>query len=133
MICTTLNNLYYVEWFVLRWMTCTTLNDLHYADWFFSVEWFVQRWKIRTTLNDLYNVEWFALRWKICTTVNDLYFVKRFVQRWMRPFILIYKELRFFFKIFLKSLFWAPKLHGPKSIKRCPNYSNSACEIISLI
>ena len=89
MICTALKDLYYVEWFVLRWMICITLNDLHY------VEWFVLRWKIWTTLNDMYYVEWILLRWMICITLNDLYNVEwfftslqnlcdleRFVQRW---------------------------------------------------
>ena len=68
MICTTLNDLYYAEWFVL-----TTLNDLYY------VERFVLCWMIRTTLNDLY-----LLRWMICTyhvecvlnTLNNLSLVE---------------------------------------------------------
>ena len=75
MICTTLN-MYYVEWFVLRWVICTTLNDLNY------VVWFVQHWIICTALNDLYYVEWFVLRW-ICTTLNDLQSVERFALSWM--------------------------------------------------
>ena len=49
----TLNNLYKVEWYVLRWMICTMLNDLY------------------NTLNGLYFVEWFELRWVICTLLND--------------------------------------------------------------
>ena len=78
MICTTLNDLYYVEWFVLRWMICITLNDLYY------VEWFVLRWKIWTTLNDLYSVELFAQSWIICSTaLNDLYYVEWVLLRWM--------------------------------------------------
>ena len=77
MICTTLNDLYYVEWFVLRWMIWTTLNDLNY------VEWYVQSWKICTTLKDLYYVEWFVLLWMICTTLNDLNYVEWYVQSWM--------------------------------------------------
>ena len=91
MICTALNDMYYLEWFVLRWMIWTTLHNLH------SVELFVvQRWIICTILNDLYYVEWFLLRWMICTTLNDLllpckicaisndlYSVERFVLRSM--------------------------------------------------
>ena len=78
MICTTLNDMYYVEWFVLRWVICTTLKDLSY------VEWFVQRWIICTELNCLqYCVEWFVLRWMSFITLNDLYYVEWFVQRWM--------------------------------------------------
>ena len=66
MICTTVNDLYYVEWYTLRWMICTAaLNYLY------SVESSVQRWMICTTLNDLHNIEWFLLRWKICTTLNN--------------------------------------------------------------
>ena len=95
MICNTLNDLYCVEWFELRWMIYTTLNNLY------SVEWFVLRWTICSTLNglyyierfalglmicttlkDLYNVEWISLRWKICTTLNDLYFVEWILLRW---------------------------------------------------
>ena len=91
MICIMLNDLYYIDWFVLRWMIWTTLHDLY------SVELFVvQRWFICTTLNDLYYVEWFVLRWIICKTLNDfllpckicatskgLYSVDWFVLRWM--------------------------------------------------
>ena len=78
MICTALKDLYYVEWFVLRWMICTTLSDLYY------VEWFVLRWKIWTTLNDLYSVELFAQSWIICSTgLNDLYYVEWALLRWM--------------------------------------------------
>ena len=51
MICTTLNEMYYVEWFALPWMICTVLNGLYY------VGWFVLRWMICTTLNDLYYVD----------------------------------------------------------------------------
>ena len=81
-ICT---DLYYVEWFVLRWMICITLNDLYYVDWF------VLRWKIWTTLNDLYSVQFFAQSWIICstalndlyTTLNEFYYDRWFVQRRM--------------------------------------------------
>ena len=99
MICTALNDLYYVEWYVLRWMICIMLSDLYYVErlelrWMICaalnylhiVELFVvQRWMICHTLNEFY-VEWFVLRWmicitlydfllrcKICTTSNDLY------------------------------------------------------------
>ena len=70
-----LNDLYYIE-YVLRWMICTTLSDLYY------VEWFELRCMICTALNYLYSVEWFVLRW-ICTTLNDLQSVERFALRWM--------------------------------------------------
>ena len=99
MIYTALIDLYYIVWFVLRWIIwtklhdlpsvelfvvqrwiiCTTLNDLYY------VEWFVQRWMIfyflakfvrprmiRTALKDLYYVEWFGVPWMICITLNHL-------------------------------------------------------------
>ena len=85
MICITLNDLYYVEWFVLRWMIWTTLHDLY------NVELFVQRWIIFTRLNDLYYVEWFVQCWMIfyflsnfvrprmiCTALTDLYYVEWF-------------------------------------------------------
>ena len=105
MIYITLNDLYCVEWYILRWMICTT-----YVEWLvlrciiwtalhdlYSVELFVvQRLIICTTLNDLYFVEWFVLRWMICTTSNafliprkictaltDLYYVEWFGVRWM--------------------------------------------------
>ena len=77
MICITLNDFYYDEWFALRWMICTAMNDLYF------VEWFVLRWTICTALNDLYYVEWFLLRWVICTTLNDLNYVAWFAQRWI--------------------------------------------------
>ena len=96
MICTGLNDLYYdqwlvlrwmiwtnVEWFILRLMICTLLNDLY------SVEWLVLRWTICTKLNDLYYVEKLALHWIICTTLKDLYkvdwflLIGKFVLRWM--------------------------------------------------
>ena len=64
----TLNDLYYVEWFVQRWMifyfvakfvpprmTCT-------AKELYSVERFVLRWMIRSAMDDLHNVESFGLR-----------------------------------------------------------------------
>ena len=72
MICTTLNDFYYIERFVLHWMIYSALNDLY------CVEWFVQRWTISTMLKDLYNVEWFVQRWKICTTLDDWYCVEWF-------------------------------------------------------
>ena len=89
MICTTFNDiritlsdLYYVEWFVLRWKIWTTLNDLY------SVELFVVRWMNWTTLHDLHNVELFvAQRWMICTTLNDLYYVEWFVPCWMIVYV----------------------------------------------
>ena len=78
-ICTAFNNdLYSVEWYVLRWMICTTLNDMYY------VEWYVLRWVICITLSDLYYVERFELSWMICTALNYLHRVELFVvQRWM--------------------------------------------------
>ena len=93
--------MYYVEWFVLRWMICTTLNDLHCVEWFvlcwmicitlndmYYVEWFVLRWMICTTLHDLHSVELFVQCWIICTTLNGLYYVKWLVQRWMNFYFL---------------------------------------------
>ena len=89
-ICTTLNDLWYVEWFVLRWKIWTTFNGLY------SVELFVQRWIIcSTALNDLYYVEWFVQRLKVfyfvakfvpsrtTCTAKELYSVERFVLRWV--------------------------------------------------
>ena len=90
-ICTALKALYYLKWFVLRWMIYTTLNDMYY------VEWFVLRWKTWTTLSDLRSVELFAYSWIICSTalndlsvirwmsftLNDLYYVEWFVLRCM--------------------------------------------------
>ena len=70
MICTTLNDLYYVEWFLLCWMICTMLND------------FLLRYKICTTSNDLYN-QGIIQRWKNCTTFNDSDCDGWFVQRWI--------------------------------------------------
>ena len=73
-----MEDLYYVEWFVLRWVICITLKKLYY------VKWFVLRWKIWTTLNDLYSTELFAKSWIICSTaLNDLYYVEWVLQRWM--------------------------------------------------
>ena len=84
-ICTTLNDLYYVEWYVLRWMICITLSDLYYAERF-ELRWMictalnylhrvglfvVQHLTICTALNGFYYIEWFVLRWIICTTSND--------------------------------------------------------------
>ena len=73
MICTTLNNMYYVERFVLRSVICTTFKDLNYvSNDLYSVELFAQSLIIcSTTLNDFYYVEWVLLRWMICTTLND--------------------------------------------------------------
>ena len=51
-----LNYCYYFEWPLLHWMICTTLNDLCH------VGWFILRWMIwttlmiYTTLNDFCNV-----------------------------------------------------------------------------
>ena len=74
----TLNDFYYVEWFVQRWIICsTTLNYLDYVEWFilrwmifYFVVKFVWPRMICTALKDLYNVEWFGVRWMICTTLN---------------------------------------------------------------
>ena len=64
----TLNDLYYVEWFVQRWIIfyfvakfvpprmSSTAKELY------SVERFVLRWMIRSAMDDLYNVESFGLR-----------------------------------------------------------------------
>ena len=42
----------------------------------------------------------------------------------LQPFIIIYKEFKFFcHRRVYKSLIWASKLSGPKSIKQCPNSS----------
>ena len=80
MISTTLNEMYYVEWFVQRWIICsTTLNYLDYVEWFilrwmifYFVVKFVRPRMICTALKDLYYVEWFGVRWMICTTLNHL-------------------------------------------------------------
>ena len=79
-ICITLNNLYKVEWYVLRWMICTMLNDLfNTLNVLYFVEWFELRWVICTLLNncntlkDWHHNGWFALRSMICTAVEDLY------------------------------------------------------------
>lgn len=65
-IFTTLNDLYYVERFLLRWKICIKLRDLYY------VERFVQRCKMCTALNYLYKDGRFELRWIICTTLNHM-------------------------------------------------------------
>ena len=84
MICTTLNDLCCVEWYVLPWMICTTLSGLY------NVEWFELRCMICTALNYLYSVELFVVqRWIICDTLNDLYYVEWFVQRWMIFYFLV--------------------------------------------
>ena len=73
-----MKDLYYAEWFAVRWMICITLNALCY------VERFELRWMICTALNYLYRDELFvAQRWMICTTFNDLYYVEWFVKHWM--------------------------------------------------
>ena len=79
MICTTLNDLNYVAWFVQRWIICITLNYLYYVEWFVqrwiifhSLEKFVQPGMICTALRNFYYVEWFGVRWMICTTLNHL-------------------------------------------------------------
>ena len=105
MICTTSNNMYYVEWFALRgvicttvrWMIWTTLNDLcsvelfvqqwiicstalnclHYVKWFVKVEWFAERWMI------FYFVSRFVWPQMICTALNNLYYAELFGVRWI--------------------------------------------------
>ena len=78
MICTALKDLYYVEWYVLRWMICITFGDLYY------VERFELRWMICTALNYLHRVELFVVQcWMICTTLNEFFYIEWFVQRWM--------------------------------------------------
>ena len=69
---TALNDLHYVEWFVLRWIIRITLNDFLLRCKFcttsidlYSVESFVRRWMIRCAMDDFYNVEWFGLQWII--------------------------------------------------------------------
>ena len=59
------NDLYSVEWFILRWMICIMLHDLYYLVRF-ALHWMI------TVLNDLYRAEWFALRYKICTELKNL-------------------------------------------------------------
>ena len=79
-----MDDLYCIEWLVLRWMICIMLNDLYY------VEWFVLRWMIWTTLHDSHSVELFVQHWIICSTVlNYLYYVEWFVQRWMIFYFLV--------------------------------------------
>ena len=72
-------DLYSVERFTLRWMICVTLNNLHYVEWFiqrwaifYILEKFVQPQMICTVLKDLDYVEWFGVRSMICTTFNHL-------------------------------------------------------------
>ena len=36
----------------------------------------------------------------------------------LRPLVIIYNKLKFFFQIFSKSLIWAPKLHAQKIDKK---------------
>ena len=50
MICTTLNDLYCVEWSVLRWMICTALNDLYYVEWFALHSFFIRTSKFCLSL-----------------------------------------------------------------------------------
>ena len=68
----TLKNVYNVEWFVLcwmicttRWMVCTLLNDLNYVESFVLCE------MICVTLKDCHYVGWFALGSVICTGITD--------------------------------------------------------------
>ena len=81
-----LKDLHNVEPSVQSWMICTTLNDLYYSQWFVQrVEWFVLCWIIWTswvictllndcnTLKDWYHNVWFALGSMICTGVKYLY------------------------------------------------------------
>ena len=74
MICTTLNDLYYVEWFVQHWMICNSLNYMYYVEWYvlhsYFSEWFVQHWMICTALNDSDYAGWFVQRWIIWTTMS---------------------------------------------------------------
>ena len=66
------------ERFVQHWIICsTTLNDLYY------VEWFALCWMIFITLTIFTKLNDFLLCCKICTTSNDLYSVDKFVLSWM--------------------------------------------------
>ena len=63
---------HYVEW-LLCCKICRALNDFVTTENdLYSVEWFILRWMICTTLY-VHKVEWFLLCWKICTTLNDFY------------------------------------------------------------
>ena len=63
---------HYVEW-LLCCKICRALNDfVTIENDLYSVEWFILRWMICTTLY-VHKVEWFLLCWKICTTLNDFY------------------------------------------------------------
>ena len=63
---------HYVEW-LLCCKICRALNDfVTIENDLYSVEWFLLRWMICTTLY-VHKVEWFLLCWKICTTLNDFY------------------------------------------------------------
>ena len=73
MIWTTLSDLCSVQLFVQSWVNCTTMNNLYY------VEWFSESW-ISATLNDLNSVERFVLRWMIRSAMDDLYNVESFGQ-----------------------------------------------------
>ena len=96
MIWTMLNDKYSVELFAQRWIICTALNYLYSVEWFVNVEWFVQRWMIFydvewffTTLKNLYDVKWLVQSWKICTTLNDSECDGWFVQRWIDELLII--------------------------------------------
>ena len=63
---------HYVEW-LLCCKICRALNDfVTIENDLYSVEWFILRWMICTALY-VHKVEWFLLCWKICTTLNDFY------------------------------------------------------------
>ena len=80
MIYTALIYSYSVKLFVVqRWIICTTLNDLYYVEWFiqrwaifYFLEKFVQPQMICTMLKDSYYLEWFGVRSMICTILNHL-------------------------------------------------------------
>ena len=78
-ICTTLNDLYYIEWFVLRWMIYTTLSD------------FLLPRNICATSNDLYSVERFVLTWMVWSAKYDFYNVESFGLRWIVEYRLFNK------------------------------------------
>ena len=59
-------------------MICTTINDFYYF------EWFEQHWMIWTTSNNLYNVELFVLRLMICITLDDLYYTATYARLFLQ-------------------------------------------------
>lgn len=59
MICTALDDMYYVDWFVSPWMVCTTENSLYCAELFaLNVEQFIKYVKL------------FSLSLLICTMLS---------------------------------------------------------------